>query len=217
MNSFFGLLFTIFLNLTIFSQNLSAATTTSTLETTFTEYNQTTESTCDASTDSSKRTLTGHTSWVYSLAVLQNGNLASGDMVGGIKIWNTITGSLIITLTGHSSSVNSLATLPNCYLASGSSDKTIKIWMTITSSTNSTITTTSSTDMISSPSTPKTSTTTSTTSSTPTISTTTSSLTSKTHISSVIYLFLYLFLINVKNKKYFGIWFDLNPVKLRYI
>jgi WD40 repeat protein len=34
------------------------------------------------------RTLTGHTSWVLSLAVLSNSNIVSGSRDNTIKIWD---------------------------------------------------------------------------------------------------------------------------------
>jgi WD40 repeat protein len=64
---------------------------------------------------------------VHSLAVLQNGYLASSSQDKTIKIWNADTGSLIRTLTGHTNNVWSLAVLQNGYLASCSDDTTIKI------------------------------------------------------------------------------------------
>ncbi len=73
-------------------------------------------------------TLTGHTHDVRSLALLQNGYLASGSWDNTIKIWNALESKLITTLTGHTNYVNSLAVLQNGYLASGSHDNTIKIW-----------------------------------------------------------------------------------------
>ncbi|CAF1013692.1 unnamed protein product [Brachionus calyciflorus] len=75
-------------------------------------------------------TLTGHTSGVSSLTVLNNGNLASGSVDRTIKIWNTNDFSLVRTLTGHTDIVRTLSVLKNGNLASGSSDRTIKIWNT---------------------------------------------------------------------------------------
>jgi WD40 repeat protein len=86
------------------------------------------DKTINSSTGSLKRTLTGHTSDVNSLAVLKNGYLASGSGDNKIKIWISSTGFLWATLRGHSGSVSSLAVLKSGYLASGSHDKTIKIW-----------------------------------------------------------------------------------------
>jgi WD40 repeat protein len=75
-----------------------------------------------------KSTLIGHNDSVCSLAVLQNGDLASGSWDNTIKIWDTNTGSLKRTLVGHTGYVWSLAVLQNGDLASGSWDNTIKIW-----------------------------------------------------------------------------------------
>ena len=76
------------------------------------------------------RTLTGHTSYVLSLAVLKNGYLASGSDDTTIRIWNSDHGNLIKTLTGHTGQVRSLAVLLDGRLASGSGhpDYKIKIW-----------------------------------------------------------------------------------------
>ncbi len=75
--------------------------------------------------------LTGHTNTVHSLAVLQNGNLASGAWDNSIKIWNTVENKLIATLKGHTGWIYCLTVLQNGCLASGSQDKTIKIWNTV--------------------------------------------------------------------------------------
>ncbi len=76
------------------------------------------------------KNLRGHTSWIYSLAVLVDGRLASCSDDTTIKIWDTEKShdQLIKTLTGHSAWVWSLAVLKNGNLASSSGDKTIKIW-----------------------------------------------------------------------------------------
>ncbi len=57
--------------------------------------------------------MTGHSHWVRSLAVLQNGDLTSGSNDQPIKIWDSSTGSLRMTLIGHSYGVYSLAVLQN--------------------------------------------------------------------------------------------------------
>jgi WD40 repeat protein len=74
------------------------------------------------------RTLTGHSSSVYSFSVLKNGYLASSSQDQTIKIWNANNGSLIRTLTGHTDRISSLSVLENGFLASASQDLTIKIW-----------------------------------------------------------------------------------------
>jgi WD40 repeat protein len=72
--------------------------------------------------------LVGHSHYVYSLALLPDGTLASGSWDKTIKIWNPSTGDCLRTLAGHAYHVYSLAFLPNGTLASGSQDYTIKIW-----------------------------------------------------------------------------------------
>jgi len=57
------------------------------------------------------RNITGHTSYVYSLASLPNGYLATGDDIGEIKIWNTTTGSLIRNISGYSYGVSFFKTI----------------------------------------------------------------------------------------------------------
>ena len=46
----------------------------------------------DTETGALTETLTGHNGDVYALALLKNGNLASGSEDNSIKIWNTETG-----------------------------------------------------------------------------------------------------------------------------
>ncbi|WP_348228836.1 protein kinase domain-containing protein [Trichocoleus desertorum] len=75
-------------------------------------------------------TLTGHSSWVMSLAMSSRKQiLASGSLDDTIKVWNLQTGSLIRTLPGHLKAVNSVAISPDGQLlVSGSDDTTVKIW-----------------------------------------------------------------------------------------
>jgi hypothetical protein len=56
---------------------------------------------------------------IDSLAVLQNGDLASGSAIASIIIWDSTTGSLKKSLYGQSNGVYSLAVLKNGVLASG--------------------------------------------------------------------------------------------------
>ena len=72
------------------------------------------------------KTLNGHTNVVFSLTVLQNGNLVSGSVDNTIKIWNQTTGALIQTLAGHTDGVDALTVLQNGNLVCGSRDNKIK-------------------------------------------------------------------------------------------
>ncbi|HAX80599.1 MAG TPA: hypothetical protein DCY88_33375 [Cyanobacteria bacterium UBA11372] len=81
-------------------------------------------------------TLSGHSSWVTSVAISPNGQtVASGSLDDKIKVWNLQTGELLQTLSGHSKAVNTVAISPNGQiLVSGGDDRTIKIWNFLTGS-----------------------------------------------------------------------------------
>ena len=72
------------------------------------------------------RKLNGHENFVYSLAILHNGDLTSGSQDDTIKIWNSTDGTLKQTLNSNEYGVFSLVVLHNGNLVSGSG--TIKIW-----------------------------------------------------------------------------------------
>lgn len=73
------------------------------------------------------RTLTGHSSLVMCLAFLPNGNLASADNMGGLRIWNSGTGKTIKEIN-YPGGIYSLVVLPGSKLASCSIDSTVVIW-----------------------------------------------------------------------------------------
>lgn len=75
-------------------------------------------------------TLTGHSSWVTSVAISPSGQLlASSSLDDTIKIWHLSTGKDLLTLKGHSKGVNAIAISPDGkLLISGSDDYTIKVW-----------------------------------------------------------------------------------------
>ena len=76
------------------------------------------------------RTLTGHSSLVYCLALSpDNTILASGSWDNNVMLWDyTSEKTSFMTLEGHKDWVNSLCFVSNQILASGSDDETIKIW-----------------------------------------------------------------------------------------
>jgi len=69
-----------------------------------------------------------HEDLVFSVIVLENGELASASADKTIIIWNTLLWCRKNTLVGHEKAVKVLVELPNNFLASGSEDMTIKIW-----------------------------------------------------------------------------------------
>lgn len=74
--------------------------------------------------------MSGHTGYISSLAVLNDGTLASASGDKTVKLWNTTSYTLIRTLSGHTSEIKCIVALPDGRLASGSYDKTLKIWNT---------------------------------------------------------------------------------------
>jgi WD40 repeat protein len=75
-------------------------------------------------------TLTGHSSWVMSIAFHPTGKmLISGSLDDRIMIWDLVIGDRLGTLTAHTKSVNTLAFSPDGQtFLSGSDDDTIKHW-----------------------------------------------------------------------------------------
>jgi WD40 repeat protein len=76
------------------------------------------------------RTLEGHSSHVYGVAVAPNGKQAvsaSGDTT--LKVWDLESGRALRTLEGHSAPVRGVAVTPDGKRAvSASGDKTLKVW-----------------------------------------------------------------------------------------
>ncbi|HEY4384497.1 MAG TPA: hypothetical protein VGN34_08510, partial [Ktedonobacteraceae bacterium] len=77
-----------------------------------------------------RRTLSGHTGAVYSVAISPDGQmLVSGGGDNMIKVWNLSTGKEVHTLIGHTGAVYGIAISSNGQtLISSSTDQTIKVW-----------------------------------------------------------------------------------------
>ena len=75
------------------------------------------------------KTLVGHGSNVFDLALLGDGSLlASSGNDLKVRIWNLTSFSSVFNLTGHVNNVYGLKKISSEILASGSLDKTIKLW-----------------------------------------------------------------------------------------
>jgi len=70
-----------------------------------------------------------HQGYIWALATLAGGGLASGGRDGNIRLWKA-DGTAIRTLTGHGQSVLGLADIGNGLLASISRDRTLRFWAT---------------------------------------------------------------------------------------
>ncbi len=71
-----------------------------------------------------ERTFTGHTDWVYSVALNADATrVASGSADGTVKLWNTADGALLATLIQLSPRTDQwLVITPQGYLATSSAD-----------------------------------------------------------------------------------------------
>jgi WD40 repeat protein len=75
------------------------------------------------------KTLTGHTSGIYSLLFYSKENLLISGSENFIKIWDVVGGyQCVKTIDAHIGRVSCLLLLPNGYFASGGEDKKIKLW-----------------------------------------------------------------------------------------
>ena len=72
--------------------------------------------------------LNSHTSWVYCLAILDDGRLVSGSADKDIIVYNKTTFEPDLTIKEHNSNVFSVIKLKSGILASCSDDKTIKLF-----------------------------------------------------------------------------------------
>ena len=73
-----------------------------------------------------KRTLTGHTSFVFALKMVGNGDLVSGSSDGSMKIWDVNTGEVKKEIRVNLN-VNAFEVLKNGNLVSAT-DESIIIW-----------------------------------------------------------------------------------------
>src|SRR5262249_17021130 len=88
-----------------------------------------------------KHELIGHTFEVKSLAIsFDNSTLASGDLAGGIGLWNLSSGEGVVR-SAHADRVSALSFTPDGKtLASGSHDRTITLWDAFTGQERTTLT-----------------------------------------------------------------------------
>ena len=77
-----------------------------------------------------ERKLTGHKSWVNSVAVSPDGKRAvSGSFDRTVRIWDLETGKCRVTLKGHANLVRSVTITPDGKrILSGSYDNSVRIW-----------------------------------------------------------------------------------------
>ena len=84
----------------------------------------------NAKTGKPLKTLTQHTSAVFSVSFSPDGNtIASGSWDNTVRLWNAKTGKPLKKLTGHTDAVHSVSFSPDGRkIASGSWDNTVHLW-----------------------------------------------------------------------------------------
>jgi WD40 repeat protein len=84
-----------------------------------------------ADSDLTKSVFTQAFDRIVSVAFSPDGKLlATGDVVGQIRVWQVVDGQQLLTFQGHSNWVSSIAFSPDGQLlaVTGSSDSTVKLW-----------------------------------------------------------------------------------------
>jgi WD40 repeat protein len=67
--------------------------------------------------------------YVFALAALPGGLLASGSSDNSVHVWNVAARACVVVLEGHVGAVRALAVLPDGRLASGADDDpVIRVW-----------------------------------------------------------------------------------------
>ncbi len=72
--------------------------------------------------------LRGHEKGVFSLAVIDRDQIASGSLDKTIRVWNLRSRKTIQILKGHEGAVMGLVSISSRFLVSASEDQTIKLW-----------------------------------------------------------------------------------------
>lgn len=77
------------------------------------------------------KTFTGHTDYIWSLAVtMDDTTLISGSVDKTIKLWDIESGLVIMNLIGHTSSITQVQQYAPNIIVSCSGDSTIRFWDT---------------------------------------------------------------------------------------